>query len=174
MLSFNWLESHPAEEVHVDEKPPEEGGNDKITGAEEYTYTYLVSGWDRSTDIPLLPTDDQASGPGMIVVLLLLLLLVLGRNRSENFLLTLTHSSTGLIKTLLSVRSTISQGRVARYNSSQVVGTLQVGFSCHVKRAGQGEGMGEGGIADNMVAVIYKLGQGGEEGERNTRNKGVT
>ena len=92
MLSFNWLESHPAEEVHVDEKPPEEGGNDKITGAEEYTYTYLVSGWDRSTDIPLLPADDQASGPGMIVVLLLLLLLVLGRNRSENILLTLTHS----------------------------------------------------------------------------------
>ena len=41
-----------------------------------------------------------------------------------------------------------------------------------MKRAGQGEGMGEGGIADNMVAVIYKLGQGGEEDGQNARNKG--
>ena len=78
------LKSQPAEDNHVDEKPEDEGDDSKMTGAGENTYTYLVSGWERSTDIPLLPAEDQASGPGLIVLLLLLLLLLLGKDRQEN------------------------------------------------------------------------------------------
>ena len=66
----------------------------------------------------------------------------------------------GIVKTFLSVRSTISQGRVARYNSSQVMGGYQVGFSCQMQRTEQGEGRGPGGIRETVASVIATLGRG--------------
>ena len=77
----------------------------------------------------------------------------------------------GLARTLLSVRTNISQGRVARYNSSGTVGDLQVGYSCHVQKAGQREGRGQGGFRDNVALVFANLGhgKGGEDGGRTGR-----
>ena len=78
----------------------------------------------------------------------------------------------GLVRTLLSVRTTISHGRVARYNSSGTVGDLKVGFSCHVQKAGQGDGRGQGGSRDNLALVFANLGQGeGGEDSRGTGRK---
>ena len=77
----------------------------------------------------------------------------------------------GLVRTLLSVRTTITEGRVARYQSSGAVGSLQLGFSCHVQQAGQGEGRGQGGFRDNVALVLANLGQveGGEDSGRTGR-----
>ena len=76
------------------------------------------------------------------------------------------------MRTLLSVHTTISQGRVARYHSSGAVGGLQVGFSCNVQKAGQGDGRGQGGFRDNVALVFANLSQGeGGEGSRRTGRK---
>ena len=79
----------------------------------------------------------------------------------------------GLARTFLSIRRTLSQGRVARYNSSKVVGSFQVGFSCHVKREGQGENRGRGNFGENLALMFDNLGQenGGEERKTNGRDK---
>ena len=60
---------------------------------------------------------------------------------------------------------------MARYNSSGTVGDLQVGFSCHVQKAGQGEGRGQGGFRDNVALMFSNLGQGkdGEDSKRSGR-----
>ena len=64
---------------------------------------------------------------------------------------------------------------MARYNSSGTVGDLQVGFSCHVQKAGQGEGRGQGGFRDNVALVFANLGQGegGEDSKRTGRKMAV-
>ena len=71
-----------------------------------------------------------------------------------------TLRPSGIVRTALSVRSTVSQGRVARYNSSQVMGGYQVGFSCQMQRTEQGEGRGGGGIRETVASVIATLGRG--------------
>ena len=39
---------------------------------------YLMSGWERPTDTPSLPSEDQDSGMGSIVLLVVLVLLAIG------------------------------------------------------------------------------------------------
>ena len=46
-------------------------------------YTYLVSGWDRPTDVPILQTEDKNSGVESILLLLVFVLLVIGEEKCQ-------------------------------------------------------------------------------------------
>ena len=66
----------------------------------------------------------------------------------------------GLVRTALSVRRTVSAGRVARCSLAKTVGGFQVGLSCHVKRAGQEGGQGaQGSLGDSVAQLLGSLGQ---------------
>ena len=56
-----------------EENVGEEGRH--VGGGQEYTY--LKSGWERPTDTPSLPSEDQDSGMGFIVLLVVLVLLAI-------------------------------------------------------------------------------------------------
>ena len=70
-----------------------------------------------------------------------------------------------MIRIFLSIRQTLSQGRIARFHFSKVVGGYQAGFSCYVKRKGQGDGRGEGTFRENVASLFVNLGHEKEEGE---------
>ena len=62
-----------------EENVGEEGRH--VGGGQEYNY--LIGGWERPTDTPLLPAEEQDSGMGSIVLLVVLVLLAIGEESTD-------------------------------------------------------------------------------------------
>ena len=64
------------EEGHVGEEAHHVG--------EGQEYTYFIGGWERPTDTPLVPAEEQDSWMGSIVLLVVLVLLAIGEESRDN------------------------------------------------------------------------------------------
>ena len=76
----NTTDKGHGEENHGEGQIGEKGHHDG--GGHEYTY--VLSGWERPTDAPLLPADAQESGVGSIVLVVVLLLLAIGEGSRDS------------------------------------------------------------------------------------------
>ena len=111
--------------------------------------------------------DDQTSmdrtgsgkieGTNLVVesVLVLVCLSVLMIGRYFMFLVLTTYCYTALLRVIITIQTTISQGRVAKWNTSKMVGGIQFGISCQVKRA-EPKGKAKGENFTETVAVLFR------------------
>ena len=101
------------------------------------------------------PTTDKHVGvdEDSVIILLCLVVLAIG----EHYLLTQTYSVyrySVLVRVFMSIRNTISQGRIARWEERRMVGGLQVKVSFEVGRAVQERPSRFGNIG-NSFAMIF-------------------